>query len=176
MRFPLQAHGFTMIELLVTMSLVGILAMVAVPSLITFVQNQRIATATNSLVLGLNYARSEAIKRDVPNGITICASLDQQNCNGASWSQGWMVADVFNVSGPLQAAPTIGTNDTISEAAGQLQVVFMSNGMATAAASFTVCDSRGATFAHSIDVSSTGRVLSSQTAGQTVYGAALVCP
>ncbi len=173
---PLQMHGFTIVELLVTMSIVAILTMIAVPSLNTFIQNQRLATATNSLVLSLNYARSEAIKRSVPNGITVCASSDQQTCNGASWSQGWVVEDVTNGSGPLQAATSIGTSDTIMEAAGQLAVVFLSSGATTAAASFRICDSRGGPFAHSIDVSSTGRVLSSQTAGQTVYGAALVCP
>jgi type IV fimbrial biogenesis protein FimT len=169
-------HGFTMVELLVTISIVGILTMIAVPSLTTFIQNQRLATATNSLVLSLNYARSEAIKRSVPNGITVCASTDQQTCNGASWSQGWVVEDVTNASGPLQAATSIGSNDTINEAAGQLAVVFLSSGATTAPASFRICDSRGGLFGHSIDVSATGRVLSAPTAGQTVYGAALVCP
>ena len=177
MRIPrARAHGYTIIEIIVTMTIAGILMGLAVPAFNTFIQNQRLTTATNSLVLSLNFARSEAIKRDVPNGITVCASSDNQTCNAASWSQGWVVADMSNNSGPLQGSPSIGANNTIREAAGQLAVVFQSNGTVTTAASFTVCDSRGAAFAHSIDVGSTGRVLSSPTVGQTVGGAALVCP
>jgi type IV fimbrial biogenesis protein FimT len=173
---PLRMQGFTIVELMVTIGIVAILSTIAIPSLNTFIQNQRLATATNSLVLALNFARSEAIKRSVPNGITVCASSDQQTCNGATWSQGWVVEDVTNASGPLQAAASVGANDTVAEAAGQLAVVFLSNGATAAAASFRICDSRGGPYAHSIDVSSTGRVLSAQTPGFTVYGVALGCP
>jgi type IV fimbrial biogenesis protein FimT len=179
MRIPRAAvHGFTMIELLVTMAIAGMLMMIAVPAFTAFVQNQRIITATNSLVLSLNLARSEAIKRDQPTGVTVCASTDSQTCNGTSWSQGWIVIDTSGGAnaGVLQGVPSVGANDTISEAAGQLQSVFQSNGTVTQAASFTVCDSRGATYAHSVDLGPTGRVLTSTTAGQTVNGAALVCP
>jgi type IV fimbrial biogenesis protein FimT len=173
-----RAHGFTMIELIVTMTVGGILMALAVPAFNTFIQNQRLTTATNSLVLSLNLARSEALKRDLPTGVTVCASGDGLACNGASWSQGWIVIDTSGGAnaGVLQGVPTIGTNDTISEAAGQLQAVFQSNGTVAQAASFTVCDSRGAAFAHSIDLGPTGRVLTSATPGLTVNGAALVCP
>ena len=169
-------HGFTIIELIVTMTIAGMLMMFAVPAFNTFIQNQRLTTITNSLVLSLNFARSEAIKRDAAAGVTICASTDQQACNGANWAQGWMVVDVVANSGSLQGMPAIAATNTVSEANGQLQVVFRSNGTATNAASFTVCDSRGATYAHSVDVGPTGRVLSSPTPGMTVYNAALACP
>ena len=179
MRTPrARSHGFTMIELIVTMTIAGILMAFAVPAFNTFIQNQRITTATNSLVLSLNLARSEAIKRDLPTGVTVCASTDGQTCNGASWTQGWIVIDTSGGAnaGVISGVSSIGTNDTISEAAGQLQTVFQSNGAVTQAASFTVCDSRGAAFAHSIDLGPTGRVLTSQTAGLTVNGTALACP
>jgi type IV fimbrial biogenesis protein FimT len=173
-----SAQGFTIIEVIVTMTIGGILMMFAVPAFNAFIQNQRITTATNSLVLSLNLARSEAIKRDQPTGLTVCASTDALTCNGTDWTQGWIVIDTSGGAnaGVISGVATIGTNDTIAEAAGQLQVVFQSNGTVTQAASFRICDNRGATFAHSIDLGPTGRVLTSPTVGYTVTGAALVCP
>jgi type IV fimbrial biogenesis protein FimT len=173
-----RVHGFTMIELVVTMTIAGILMALAVPAFSTFIQNTRLTTATNSLVLSLNLARSEALKRDIPTGVTVCASTDTLTCNGANWTSGWIVIDTSGsaTAGVLQGVPSIGTNTTISEAAGQLTSVFQSNGTVTAAASFTICDSRGASFAHSVDLGPTGRVVTSTTPGLTVNGAALVCP
>ena len=173
-----RVDGFTIIEIVVTISVAGILMAIAVPAFNTFIQNQRLATVTNSLVLSLNFARSEAIKRDTATGITVCASTDQQNCNGAGWNDGWLVADVTNNSCTLQGVPKIGTQNTVSEVAGpgQLVLVFQSNGAAASAASFTICDSRGAAYAHSIDLSPTGRAVSSGTPGQTISGGALACP
>jgi len=173
-----QMLGFTMIELIVTMTIAGILMALAVPAFNTFIQNQRLTTAANSLVLSLNLARSEALKRDLATGVTVCASADGLNCNGASWTQGWIVIDTSGGpnSGVLQGVPSIGTNDTVSEVAGQLQSTFQSNGTVTAPASFTVCDNRGAAFAHSVDLGPTGRVVAATTPGLTVNGAALVCP
>jgi type IV fimbrial biogenesis protein FimT len=173
-----SAQGFTIIEVIVTMTVAGILMMFAVPAFNAFIQNQRITTAANSLVLSLNLARSEAIKRDQSTGVTVCASTDGLTCNGTSWTKGWIVIDTSGGAnaGVLSGVATIGTNDTISEAAGQLQAVFQSNGTVTQAASFTICDNRGAASAHSIDLGPTGRVLASPTAGQTVSGVALVCP
>lgn len=179
MRTPrARVHGFTMIELVVTMTIASILMALAIPSVTTFIKNQRLTTATNSLVLSLNLARSEALKRDVATGVTVCASSGAAACNGATWTGGWIVIDTSGGAnaGVLSGVPSIGTHDTISEAAGQLQTTFQSNGTVTAAASFTICDDRGAAFAHSIDVGPTGRVLTSPNPGLSVNGAALVCP
>jgi type IV fimbrial biogenesis protein FimT len=178
MRTPrAPAHGFTMVELVVAMTVAGVLLALAVPSFTTFIYNQRATSATNSLVLTMNLARSEAIKRDLPTGITVCASADHLTCGGGNWATGWVVLDT---SGGANAGMLSGgiavPNNTVTEATGQTQVVYQSNGTVTAAASFRICDTRGAAFAHSIDVGPTGRVLAATTVGQTVNGAALVCP
>ncbi len=73
-------RGFTLIELLVTMTVAGILACIAVPAFSSFVQNDRDIEQINSLVSSLNYARSEAIKRDSQGGITVCPSVDGRSC------------------------------------------------------------------------------------------------
>src|SRR6266480_3132072 len=56
--------GITLIELVITLTVLGILALAAIPSVITFVQNHRLASTADQLAVMLQYARSEAIKRN----------------------------------------------------------------------------------------------------------------
>lgn len=55
--------GFTMIELLITLGLVSILAMLAAPSFAQFIKQERLVTTANQLSSVYRYARSEAVKR-----------------------------------------------------------------------------------------------------------------
>jgi len=171
--------GFTLIELMVTLTVAAILMAVAIPSLQTFVQNDRQWTQANSMVMSLNAARSEAIKQNVPGGVTVCASSDGATCSGASWSQGWVVINPTLPAGtPVMSIPALPTGSTLTEAGAATQVVFQSNGMITAPAllAFKMCDSRGGSYARYLQVSKSGRVASSQTPGHALDGTALACP
>lgn len=63
-RFQKRAAGFTIIELMVSVVVLGILASLAVPSFRSFIAGQRIKTASYDMMSMLTYARSEAIKRN----------------------------------------------------------------------------------------------------------------
>ena len=76
--------GFTMIELMVTMIVLGVLAAIALPSFSTMMAGQRIKSASFDLIAALTMARSEAIKRNVNVNLTP---------NGGSWLNGWTVSD-----------------------------------------------------------------------------------
>jgi type IV fimbrial biogenesis protein FimT len=105
--------GYTLIELITTLTIAGVLTALAVPMLTTFVQNQRLSTQANDLLADLTFARSEAVKRGAT--ITVCkrdASTTPPNCdtgNTAPWSRGWIVfIDTVNpASGQVDAGETV---------------------------------------------------------------------
>lgn len=73
--------GFTLIELIVVLLVVGVLAGIAFPNFRPFIQNQRISAQANDLVTDLAFARSEAIKRAVP--VTVCKTLNPSPASGS---------------------------------------------------------------------------------------------
>lgn len=82
--------GFTLVELLVTVAIVGIFASIALPSFSKMIEKNRVNTATNELVSNLLLARSEALKRS--NNVTLCPSDNQTSCaSNGDYSKGWIV-------------------------------------------------------------------------------------
>jgi type IV fimbrial biogenesis protein FimT len=83
--------GFTLLELLITMSIAGILMAVAVPSYQYFTTANRIASEINGLVGDLQFARLEAVREG--QMVAVCPSLSPYTtCNNTtSWNQGWIV-------------------------------------------------------------------------------------
>lgn len=88
--FRREIHGFTLIELMVTLVVVGVIVVIGVPGVKALLENNQVTTHTNQLVSSMHLARSEAVKRNAP--VTICASSDGKNCEG-EWVDGWIVKD-----------------------------------------------------------------------------------
>lgn len=59
-----KALGFTLVELLVTMAVIGVLGALAIPSYTAWIQNNKIRTAAESIQNGIQIARGEAVKRN----------------------------------------------------------------------------------------------------------------
>ena len=57
-------QGFTLTELSIVIAVIGILAAIAVPSFITWLNNSRLRAASQELQSDLQHAKSEAIKRN----------------------------------------------------------------------------------------------------------------
>ena len=75
--------GFTLIELMVTLVVLGILLGLGVPSYVEWIRDSRMDNATRSLAGVLKQARSEAVSRQ--NVITVQSGT---NNNPGSWADG----------------------------------------------------------------------------------------
>lgn len=65
--------GFTIIEVLFTVAILGILIMVAAPTFGEWLQSQQLRAAAEASINGLQVARSEAIRRNLPVQIVFTA-------------------------------------------------------------------------------------------------------
>jgi type IV fimbrial biogenesis protein FimT len=86
-----QFAGFTLIEMAVTVTLLGVLLAIAVPGFRALTLNQGVKSATFDLFAALQYARSEAIKRP---GETV--TLKAGASSDGAWSTGWRLLDGSN--------------------------------------------------------------------------------
>lgn len=98
-----RSRGFTLIELMTTISILAILTMVAMPSFRGFVANQRVRNASFDLMAALTLARSQAITQNGP------VSLRK---SGDDWNTGWTVTDGTNVFGRQESLSSLSITNT----------------------------------------------------------------
>ena len=70
MRHSFQ-HGVTLIELMITLTILGILTVAAMPSYSQWIQNSQIRTASDAILNGLQLARAEAVRRNAAVSFTL---------------------------------------------------------------------------------------------------------
>lgn len=64
--FKLKQAGLSLIEMMIAVAIIGLLAVVAIPSYSTWIQNTKVRTAAESILNGIQKARSEALSRNTP--------------------------------------------------------------------------------------------------------------
>lgn len=86
-----REHGFSLIELLVTITLLSILMALAVPSMGAWIRNSKIRTVADTLQNGLRLAQTEALRRSRQTVFSLTADTTPADgltavANGANWS------------------------------------------------------------------------------------------
>ena len=88
-------RGFTLIELMTVVAVLGVAIGVGVPALNQFILDNRLTSQLNMLSSSLALARNEAIKQNVPVVVCVTNSVSalSTTCNtsGIDWNSGWQV-------------------------------------------------------------------------------------
>lgn len=101
-----RVHGFTLVELMITLAVMAILLALATPSFEGLIASSRLASATNELNATLRQARSEAMRRG--QRVTVCASANGNQCTNNDWTSGWiMFVDRTRGAAAVDAGETI---------------------------------------------------------------------
>lgn len=171
--------GFTIIELMIVLMIASILAVVAAPNMVDFLQNNTRTTRVNNFVSAFNIARSEAIKRSI--SVAVCESADLATCNTPldGFQSGWIVFTDTDESGTVD----VGTDDILrvyqpdmagnaalkgldADGNGVGAVVYQATGFPPDilnGVEFVYCDDRGASAGRTVKLSPTGHPSVSQT-------------
>jgi len=180
---PTGANGFTLLELLMTIAIAGILLAVGLPSFGSMIAESRISAQYNSFVGSLYQARSEAIKGGTD--ITVCprSAVEATSCGGiGDWKNGWIVfkdqayspsesvALVESQDAILSVKPAMKGENTVvafgsrtnqvTNVADVAYVRYMQNGSSSlSTGSIVICDAgRGAESSRALNVSLTGDI------------------
>jgi type IV fimbrial biogenesis protein FimT len=131
-------RGFTLIELMVTVAILAIVLVIAVPSFETTVNANRLMSAANEMVNSLQTARMEAIRRNEHAGMCLSANAGSATPTCASSNvNGWITFVDADRDGSFSSGDTLLMTTTLppavqarSNAALTSAVVFHTDGRA----------------------------------------------
>jgi prepilin-type N-terminal cleavage/methylation domain-containing protein len=130
---PYQQQGFTLIEIMVVVAIMGIFSMIAIPNFISWLPRHRLSLAAQDVASGLIKARSRAVKDD-----TVVVF-------GQTGNSFWAFADdgAGSVDGDLNGIPDDAGNGTQEGNEQTVVSVPLPSGITITASFQTVFDRRG---------------------------------
>ncbi|MEP7101706.1 MAG: GspH/FimT family pseudopilin [Burkholderiales bacterium] len=156
-------RGFTLIELMVTISLLAILVMLAVPAFTAWIRNAQIRTAAEALQGGMRTAQAEALRRNrqVVMAFTNAtpASGTTAVVNGKNWTL-QTVAGLGDASSEYISGGSIAeTNSAVTlDTSGVTAICFNASGrlVANTSPGVTSASCTAAALAFNVDVAPSG--------------------
>lgn len=139
LRTNARARGFTLVELMVTVAVIALLAVVAVPGMTALINNSRLNGQSEEMQTTLQLARSEALRRNAR--VTVCPSSNGTTCAATtSWSR-VIVHGMDNTASPavddvIRDVSVSGNVQISGPAAG---IAFLPSGMIDSQQAVTVC-------------------------------------
>jgi len=157
-----KERGFSLYELLLTLTLIAILVGLGVPAFSGIAARARISTEINALFHAIHLARKESIvRRQV---VSICPSRDGQRCTpGRDWSRGWIMFNDQDRDWPPQRhadEPLLQAHfvdDTVMITANRSTFTLRSTQKRATNGTLIVCDRAGRAAPKALVVSYTGR-------------------
>lgn len=166
-----KMRGVTLLELLIALLIASVMLTMGIPSFRAVLDNQRMTAATNELVMSLNLAKSEAIKRVAY--VSLCKSNNGVACTGAGdWSDGWIIFantdaaslsaidvgdEIIRIYPSLRDSIDLTPSGTIGDFISFRPSGTVGTTVGNMTGTLTVCDERGAGHARGVVVEPSGR-------------------
>ncbi len=156
-----RRNGFTLYELLLTMTLVAIVVGLALPSFDKIIANGRLRIEVDALFHAIHLARQESvIRRQV---VSICPSFDGSTCTASlDWSGGWIMFNNLDrddppARDPGEAVLQVHRADAVRMTANRRGFTLRSTELRATNGTIVVCDPAGRVTPRALVVSYTGR-------------------
>ncbi len=171
--FDRGQRAFTLLELLIVVTLGAVLLVIGLPDLRGVILDSRMLSATSEFMSALNLARSEAILRG--QRVAMCHSSDLKQCDSGNdriWENGWLIfndpngngeidpdegEDIVRVMEGIADGMTIRSGGHFSQFVAYLPSGMSRSNMGVGNGSFRICDERGPDAAEKVILSVTGR-------------------
>lgn len=156
--------GFTLLEIMITVAIVGVVTAIAVPSAGVYVKNSRLTSQINALVSDLHLARSEAVGNS--QQMVLCPSANATSCSGSDWAKGWIMFSDLDANGQVDSIDTIlrvqqalTSSNTLTSTGIGTRVIYDNRGFTSSTSgTFSLCDDRGTANIKTIAISKTGHI------------------
>lgn len=176
-----RGQGFTLAELLITLTIGAVLAGAAIPAFSHLIAADRIKTAVDTFISHVQLARFEAITRD--QRVTLCPSGDAMNClTTPDWHRGLLLfvdldRDREHDAGEpvLRVSSALDGTVTLTSSTARKRIVYEADGTALGGSNgtFRFCDSSGEAEPRTVIISLAGRL---RTATTEPDGSPVKCP